>query len=432
MIRHWIMHIMLAVLVFPISIPTQAGTVVQPPDGLRVVEPDYFGMHVRWGASTRYWPQARIHGWRVITGETSWHEMEPVKGRWDFRALDLAVARAESEGVEVLLTLGYPPRWAADRTHVGNWNPGHALAPESMQDWETYLRQVVGRYKGRIKFYELMNEPHFTEVDGWQSKVRFPVARMVEMARIATQVIREIDPGAKLVSMSPSGQAGGIKRVDVFLKAGGGRYVDAIGFHFYSKTPEHMATLVKSLREVLRANGQDHLDIWNTETGYYIDGPDKPHGKARRPDWQTLHTPEQGAAVVSRALVLGAAAGLRRFYWYSWDIPFLSLTYGRGQTLNPAGRAYIKTERWLRDAAIRECRSADDSLWVCELRRGERKARLVWNTQGELDWKLPAGWQVRQIEPLTGEALPVHRVGVLRVGEAPVLLVSDTLPWGTP
>jgi hypothetical protein len=432
MIRRLIIHILLAAILYPISIPAQAGMVLQPPDGPRVVESEYFGMHVRWGATTRYWPQARFHGWRVITGETSWSEIEPFKGRWNFRALDRAVARAESQGVEVLLTLGYPPRWAADRTHVSDWNPGHALAPESMQDWESYLRQVLSRYKGRIKFYELMNEPHFTEVDGWQSKVRFPVARMVEMARIASQVIREIDPGAKLVSMSPSGENTGIKRVDAFLKAGGGKYVDAIGFHFYSKNPEQMAKLITGLQAVLRANGQDHLDIWNTETGFYIDGPDKPHGGGGRPDSQPLYSPEAGAAVVSRALTLGAAAGLRRFYWYSWDIPTMALAYGRGKDINPAGRAYIKTERWLRGATIKECRTQNDQLWICTLNRGTRQARLVWNTAGPLDWVVPAEWQAHQLETLLGSAKAIPSLTRLQVDESPVLIVSDDQAWGLP
>lgn len=408
-----------------------ADTVVRDPATPQPIPETYFNMHVRWGATTLHWPTARFHSWRVIAGETAWYSLEPEKGVWKFAALDSAVQRAESKEVEVLFTLGYPPRWAADTGLLREWNPGIALPPRDMADWEVYLRQVVGRYKGRIKYYELMNEPHFTEVDGrWRSTRDFPVARMVEMARIASRVIKQIDPEAKLVSMSPSGRLNGVKRVDAFLKAGGGKYVDVVGFHFYADGPEQIPPLVDALRKVLASNGQSRLDIWNTESGFYIDGPDKPHGKGGRPEHETLYSPELGAAAVSRALILGAASGLRRFYWYSWDIPTMALAYGRGWDINAAGRAYIKTERWLSGAMIRECRSADDKLWVCTLSRGTRQAHLVWNTTGTREWTVPAQWQAPQYETLQGNVAAVDSAKRIRINESPILIVSDDASWG--
>lgn len=411
---------------------TFADTVVRDPMGPQPISGAYFDLHVRWGATTLYWPQAPFHSWRMNTTDTTWYNLEPEKGVWKFTALDRAVERAQQQGVEVLFTLGYPPRWAADTGLMRQWNPGYALPPRDMADWEAYLRQVVSRYKGRIKYYELMNEPHFTEIDGgWRSTRDFPVATMVEMARIASRVIKQIDPQAKLVSMSPSGRLNGVRRVDAFLKAGGGQYIDVVGFHFYSDTPEQIPQLVEALRKVMANTGESSLPIWNTETGFYIAGPDKPHGKGGMPEHQTLFTPEQGAAVVARALTLGAAAGLRRFYWYSWDIPTLALTEGRGQVIAPAGHAYIKTERWLRGATINECRTANGALWICTLNRDGRQARMVWNTTGPLDWAVPAQWQAKQSETLLGEAEVVEPMKRVQVDESPVLIVSDTQSWGT-
>lgn len=420
-----------ALVAFGISLPCLvfADMLVRDPSSGPI--PDtYFNMHVRWGATTLHWPMARFHSWRVITSETTWYSLEPERGVWKFDALDRAVARAEDKGVEVLYTLGYPAQWAADTGFLRKWDPGYALPPKNMADWEEYVRRVAGRYKGRIKYYELMNEPHFTEVDGgWRSTRDFPVATMVEMARIASRVIREIDPEAKLVSMSPSGRLNGIKRVDAFLNAGGGKYIDVVGFHFYSDGPEHIPELVSALRKVLAGHGQSHLDIWNTESGFYIDGPDRPHGTGGRPADETLYSPELGAAAVSRALILGAASGLRRFYWYSWDIPTMALAYGRGRDINAAGRAYIKTERWLRGTTISECRTADHRLWVCTLSRGARQARLVWNTTGAREWTVPAQWRAPQYETLLGDAAAVEAARRIRVNESPVLVVPDEAFW---
>lgn len=407
-----------------------ADTVVSDSSGPRIIPEEYFGMHVRWGATTPYWPRAHFHSWRIITTETTWNSLEPQRSMWDFGALDKAVATAEARGVEALYTLGYAPLWAVDPKFKDTWNPGHALPPQDLRDWEIYVQAVVKRYKGRIKYYELMNEPHFTEVDGRHSKRDFPVANMVEMARIVSRIIKQYDPEAGLVSMSPSGAYNGIRRIEAFLKAGGGQYIDVVGFHFYEKTPEDIPKLANALRRVMGKYELAHLPIWNTESGFYIAASDMPPGRV--PTSETLFTPTQGGAVVSRALALGAAAGLRRFYWYSWDIPTMALTEGKGRTIAPAGNAYIKTERWLRGATINECRTADDKLWICTLNRGERKARLVWNTTGTRNWMVPAQWQARQYETLLGGMANVDQSGRIRVDEAPLLIVSDDMAWGTP
>jgi hypothetical protein len=434
MLRNIAKWLTTAIAVLTVLLPLRAfaaESVALDLTGPKPILETYFNMHVRWGATTLHWPAAPFHSWRVITSETHWYNLEPEKGMWKFAAIDSAVKRAQEKGVEVLYMLGYPPRWAADTGLLREWNPGHALPPRDMADWENYLRQVVSRYKGRIKYYELMNEPHFTEVDGrWRSTRDFPVATMVEMAHIAQRVIGQIDPEARLVSMSPSGGLAGIRRVEAFLKAGGGQYVDVLGFHFYSQRAEEIPEMVKALRKVMAESGQSHLPIWNTESGFYIDGPDKAHGKGRRPEHQPLYTPELAAAMVSRALTLGAAAGLHRFYWYSWDIPTMALAYGRGKEINAAGRAYVKTQEWLRGATIKECRTMDDRLWVCEMNRGERIARLVWNTTGHKSWTVPAHWQARQYETLPGSRGSIDSVGRIQVGETPILILSDDQDWG--
>ena len=408
----------------------QAANVVADPTGARPIEDSYFSLHVRWGAKTLYWPQARFHSWRVISGETHWFSLEPAKGKWQFLALDTAVARAEDKQVEVLFTLGNPPKWATDPARVAAWNPGIALPPRDMAEWETYVRRVAERYKGRIRYYELMNEPHFTEVDRGYSRVDFPVATMVEMARIASRVLKETDPDARLVSMSPSGRLNGVRRIEAFMKAGGGQYVDIVGFHFYTDRPEEIPQLAGALRKVLAETGYAYLDIWNTESGFYIFGPDKPHGTGGWPKTETVHSPEQGAAMVSRALILGAAAGLRRFYWYSWDIPSMALTEGKGRVIAPAGHAYIRTRHWLKGASIKECRTADDRLWVCSLNRGTQQAWLVWNTTGSREWAVPANALARRYETLSGEEGRVGQHGRVHVNEAPLLVLSDDEKWG--
>jgi hypothetical protein len=389
----------------------------------------FFGMHIRWGASTTPWPYTPIYSWRVITEETAWEGLEPRKGEWHFEKLDQAISQAEMHGTEVLLTLGYPPPWAAVDAEMARTNMGAAQSPKEMADWQNYIRTVAMRYKGRIKYYELMNEPLFTETDkGVLDKRYFPVAKMVEMARIAKSEIGQVDSNAKIVSMSPTGGINGIKRIDAFLSAGGGKYIDVVGFHYYADTAEDIPFLVAETRKVMKRHGLEKMPLWNTESGFYIFDPKTPSRKLA-PEESPAYDLTQGAAMVSRSLILGAASGLDRNFYYSWDIPTMSLTSNKGEAINDAGLAYITTVRWLRMATLEGCQSENNRLWMCTLSRADRKARILWNTSGETNVKLPEEWHAVGYENITGLYVDLAAAKTLNVGSSPVLIRSEKLVW---
>ncbi|OYW35690.1 MAG: hypothetical protein B7Z35_14635 [Hydrogenophilales bacterium 12-61-10] len=303
-----------------------------------------------------------------------------------------------------------------------------------MADWENYIRTVVTRYKGKIKYYELWNEPRFREVDPYRATAGFTgtAKQMVEMGTIVKRVLNEIDPDAKLVSPAFDARMLGLKRLKAWLDAGGGKISDVIAYHIYATPPEEIPAVVKALRNLVNQYGLNHLEIWNTESGFLVESPDKEVKPMGGAVFAEVLSVERYAAFTSRSLILGAASGLGRYYWYSWDIPGMALTTGKGARLTAAGHAYIKTERWLRDATINECRTADEKLWICTLSRGGRQARLVWNTTGPRDWMVPSQWQARQYETLPGKVTNIKSAGPFRVDESPVLILSDDQAWGTP
>lgn len=415
--------------------PALAQTLVVNPSGARPVPESYFGMHIRWGATTPYWPVARFHAWRIISPETEWRGLQPQKNEWQFSALDRAIARSERHGIEVMLTLGQTPPWASSR-HLekvpNGW--GASAEPKNMADWENYIRTVATRYKGKIKYYELWNEPRFREVDPYRAVAGFTgtAKQMVELGTIVKRVLNEIDPGAKLVSPAADSGLSGLKRLKAWLDAGGGKVSDVIAYHIYVTPPEKIPGVVRALRNLVNEYGLSDVEIWNTESGFVIESPDREAKVTGSEVFGEVLNVEKGAAYASRALILGAASGLDRYFWYSWDIPTMALTEGKGKTITLAGEAYIKTERWMRGATISECRTADDKLWICSLNRGARQARLVWNTTGARNWIVPAQWQARQYEPLLGEMTNADQSRRIRVDEAPLLIVSDDLAWGTP
>ena len=108
----------------------------------------------------------------------------------------------------------------------------------------------------------------------------------------------------------------------------------------------------------------------------------------------------------------------------------MALTEGKGRVIAPAGHAYIRTRHWLKGASIKECRTADDRLWVCSLNRGTQQAWLVWNTTGSREWAVPANALARRYETLSGEEGRVGQHGRVHVNEAPLLVLSDDEKWG--
>ena len=391
----------------------------------------YFGMHIRWGASTTPWPNTPVYSWRIITEETAWSGLEPSKGEWHLEKLDQAVAQAEKHGTEVMLTLGFPAPWAADDPTLAKENIYASQSPRDMADWNNYIRKVATRYKGRIKYYELMNEPFFDEIPSFRERAgHFPVSKMVEMARVARSALAQTDPSARIVSMSLVGETQIDQGIDEFLKAGGGQYVDVIGVHYYTKAAENIPALIAGTRSVLRRYGLEKLPVWNTETGFWIHDP-KTKSDFKPPSWDASFELHDGAAMLSRALILGAAGGLERFYYYSWDIPNMALTENKGVKVNEAGVAYVTTVRWLQGATLEWCNSVKNQLWTCTLSRSGRKARILWNSSGEINIKLPDEWHALGYENLTGHYVDLAATRIINVGISPVLVRSEKQIWSS-
>jgi len=380
----------------------------------------YFGMHIHRADTTTPWPVARFGAFRMWDAAVSWEKLEPVPGHWQFERLDKLVSLALSNGVEPLLTLGITPRWAASRPDqpfvYGN---GGNSPPREMQDWENYVRTVAIRYKGRIKYYELWNEPTFDEIDKGKGFYAGSARTMVELGRVAYRVIKEIDPNNKLLSPGFTDEGA---RLDLYLTLGGGDITDIVAHHFYAEQPEFIAGRVEHIRAVMAKHGIADRPLWNTESGYDIPASGGAL-TAKGP-----HTDTELGGYIARALVIGAASGLDRFYWYSWERTMLS-RWRRDAMVNPAIVAYTQTLRWLNGATVNECTSKDRRQWICELGMGSRKAWMVWNTKETTQWAPPAEWHALQYETLDARLVRLGSGDSVQVGPAPVLVKSDADLW---
>jgi len=248
----------------------------------------YFGMSLM---ESQNWPYIPIGALAKAPG-TQWPYVEKTKGTFDWSQLDSFVNQAYAHGVDFVYTSFYVPYWAAadKSTCKANYSFGSTVCTgmvANIQDWKNFITAVVTRYKGRIKIYELWNEPScpctFTGT----------VAQLVALTQAEHDVIRSIDPNALIVG--PTMQAYQSAYLDSYFAAGGTKDIDALGMHA-SPNPNNavaefiMGSVTTDIKKVLVKYGLSNKPLWNTET-----------------DWTSntaVSTADQRSAFVARTLLL--------------------------------------------------------------------------------------------------------------------------------
>jgi hypothetical protein len=223
-------------------------------------------------------------------------------------------------------------------------------------------------------------------------------------------VLKEVDPAIVVVSPSAVGPTG-LPWIEEYLKLGGGKYADVVGYHFYvrGQEPEAMLGFIDQVHEITRKYGVADKPLWNTEAGwlqpYRID-------------------PEDGPAYVARAYVLNWADGVSRFYWYAWDNQGarVRMTEADEATSTATARAYAEIQKWMVGARM-ESITEDRGTWICQLSRDGAISFIVWNPERKVDFDRPK--DVNTVHKLTGESAGISGNKV-EISSTPVLLDRST------
>ncbi|MDP2267122.1 MAG: hypothetical protein Q8J70_11270 [Thiobacillus sp.] len=399
------------------------------------ITPEYFGTHFhrlvlrpQENAVRTLWPDLRFGSVRFWDTTTRWADVAPKPGQWDFDRLDTYVGAANAHSASVLYTLGSTPRWASARPDERcSYGFGCAAEAVRLAHWEEYVRRVAQRYRGLIGAYELWNEPYFSDIarDRVQPAAFFSgsIANMVEMARAARRILDETSPGTILTT---PGFVGETERLDRFLGAGGKAYVQVVSYHMYSGGDEGFVRRVLEVREVMRRHGIERLPLWNTEQGIEV----YPEGVPMPSYVRERLTRTEAAARMAQVLVLGAAAGLERFYYYAWDNEHSGMVTRRGEHL-PAYEAMARVQDWLIGARMAGCASPNRGVVSCRVELDKQTFLIAWASQpGEHSLKLPDGMKPGGVETLLSTTLPpayqVRRGFVqIALGSEPVRIALD-------
>ena len=165
-------------------------------------------------------------GW--VKQNFGWRDIEPAKGQFDWSRTDLIVKFTEDAGLDLLARVDFQPQWA------GGGYPTNG-PPDNYQDFGDFLAALAARYKGRIRAYQIWNEPNLAR--DWGGRSPSP-GEYAALLKVAYQRIKAVDPQAMVISagLSPTTRWDNTAMPDVeFLRgmyqAGARPWFDALGVH---------------------------------------------------------------------------------------------------------------------------------------------------------------------------------------------------------
>ncbi len=220
------------------------------------------------------WEDIEIHG----EGDFADRRHEPVRSAWE--KYDHIVALAEQYDLELIVRLSNPPAWSrAEGNDIGTYAP-----PDDIGDFGDFVHAVVSRYRGRIRFYQIWNEPNIYPEWGEQ-----PVnpEEYVELLKVGSTRARAADPDVVIIcgALAANIDLGPRDLNDfIFLQrmydAGAADYFDILAMQGYGlwsgPTDRRMQPRVvnysrpRFIRDIMVQNGDAHKPIWISEMNWNV------------------------------------------------------------------------------------------------------------------------------------------------------------------
>jgi hypothetical protein len=201
--------------------------------------------------------------------------------------------------------------------------------------WRAYVRKVVTRYKGRLRHWEVWNEPNLK--GAWRDEPN--AANYTTLLKATYEEIKAIDPDLKVLVCGFAGIPW--EYIEGIYAAGGGPFFDIMNCHPYRYParpgPGRLYEDLERLRDLMAAHGDDSKPIWITEIG-----------------WPTHADPQQTGALMKGIVQSGLKAidPSRK----AWSVAMLDdPTYARGFSAESADTA----REMFQPTPIRSIRLAD-------------------------------------------------------------------------
>jgi hypothetical protein len=221
---------------------------------------------------------ARQAGIVWIKQQFSWEEIEPQrKGEFEWSKYDRIVDLAEQYDMQIIARLDRPPAWARPS------NPLPASPPDDLADYGDFVYEFVRRYRGRVRFIQIWNEPNLSAEWGFQRVDAVAYTRLLE---VAYRRAKEADPEVVVLSAplaitledaSMRGNHNDLVFLEQMYQAGAGDFFDilsanAFGLDRPPEDPPAPGVLnfrrVELQRAIMERYGDEDKPVWINEYGW--------------------------------------------------------------------------------------------------------------------------------------------------------------------
>ena len=254
-----------------------------------------FGVGSSAQASGQYatWmPKMAAAGVKWVRLFPEWNQIQPSAGTWNWALMDAMLNAAATNNLNLSGLFLYNASWLNSNTHTFPTNNYPA--------WSAYVSNVVRHAAGRVRYWEVWNEPESFAAGGTPA----------DYARVVTNAYN----AAK--AAEPSAQIGlSVASVDILyleqaLQAGAADHFDFICVHPYevlgtvgSGQEALYLNIVPTLRKMLAAKNPAKwkVPVWFTEIGEALSGQ---------------ITPASQAQDLVKAYAMGIAQGVSYIEWF--------------------------------------------------------------------------------------------------------------------
>ncbi len=265
-------------------------------------------MHIRQRVSESDWEevmdQAEEAGVQWGREEFRWDTIEPSDDSFSWNAYDSVVDQYEAHGIKMVGLLTYSSEWA---------NPKGEFYPPDTTAWKDYVGTVAKRYKGRVDYWEIWNEPNH---EGFWKGTTKEYATLIEAA---SDTITAKNPDAKIV-------LGGLSGADtdfldeLYTELNNPSVIDVVAIHPYrtsnggfnaspEKSKDGLNTLrtdILNIKSIVRRHDKKNTPIWLTEIGW----PTHTDGVSEKEQAQYLMRTYTAALTIPQ---------VKKLFWYSFN-----------------------------------------------------------------------------------------------------------------
>lgn len=139
---------------------------------------------------------AALCGAKIFRDSVEWAGLEPQPGKWNFTVFDRIVELLAKQNMQLQGMFAFTARHAAAPETVRSARSmlDWARSAPSPAAWRNYVATMAARYRGRVRFWEVWNEP---DIDTF---ARFDAETYGELLRAASEEIRRADPKARVLT----------------------------------------------------------------------------------------------------------------------------------------------------------------------------------------------------------------------------------------